>query len=58
MAHRLNEEAGNLDVPFQFNSIVTKLENLDIESFRVKTGEAMFSSRYRNPEQIGMENHP
>uniref|UniRef100_A0A166HZH3 Purple acid phosphatase n=1 Tax=Daucus carota subsp. sativus TaxID=79200 RepID=A0A166HZH3_DAUCS len=41
MAHRLNEEAGNLDIPFQFNSIVTKLENLDIESLRVKTGEAV-----------------
>ncbi|PSS24424.1 Scarecrow-like protein [Actinidia chinensis var. chinensis] len=41
MAHRLNEEAGKLDIPFQFNPIVSKLENLDIECLRVKTGEAL-----------------
>ncbi|XWS73622.1 hypothetical protein CRYUN_Cryun02cG0144300 [Craigia yunnanensis] len=41
MAYRLTEEAEKLDIPFQFNSIVSKLENLDIEKLRVKTGEAL-----------------
>ena len=41
MAHRLNEEAEKLDIPFQFNPIVSKLENLDIECLRVKTREAL-----------------
>ncbi|XP_021834014.1 scarecrow-like protein 3 [Prunus avium] len=41
MFHRLTEEAGNLNISFQFNPIVSKLENLDIESLRVKTGEAL-----------------
>ncbi|KAK8520586.1 hypothetical protein V6N13_030971 [Hibiscus sabdariffa] len=41
MAHRLTEEAEKLDIPFQFNPIVGKLEDLDIEKLRVKTGEAL-----------------
>ncbi|CBI24300.3 unnamed protein product, partial [Vitis vinifera] len=41
MAHRLTEEAEKLDIPFQFNPIVSKLENLDFEKLRVKTGEAL-----------------
>ncbi|KAL3850159.1 hypothetical protein ACJIZ3_012041 [Penstemon smallii] len=41
MAHVLTEEAEKLDLPFQFNPIVSKLENLDIEKLRVKTGEAL-----------------
>uniref|UniRef100_A0A5B7AFW5 Uncharacterized protein n=1 Tax=Davidia involucrata TaxID=16924 RepID=A0A5B7AFW5_DAVIN len=41
MAHILIEEAEKLDIPFQFNPIVSKLENLDIEKLRVKTGEAL-----------------
>lgn len=41
MAHRLTEEAEKLDLPFQFNPIVSKVENLDIERLRVKTGEAL-----------------
>ncbi|KAK6272617.1 PREDICTED: scarecrow-like protein 3 [Theobroma cacao] len=41
MAYRLTEEAEKLDIPFQFNPIVSKLENLDIEQLRVKTGEAL-----------------
>ncbi|XVF69568.1 hypothetical protein PTKIN_Ptkin11bG0091700 [Pterospermum kingtungense] len=41
MAHRLTEEAEKLDIPFQFNPIVSKLENLDIEKLCVKTGEAL-----------------
>ncbi|GAV88273.1 GRAS domain-containing protein [Cephalotus follicularis] len=41
MAHRLTEEAERLDIPFQFNPIHSKLENLDIEKLRVKTGEAL-----------------
>ncbi|KAF6163965.1 hypothetical protein GIB67_011656 [Kingdonia uniflora] len=40
-AIRLAEEAEKLDIPFQFNPVVSKLENLDIESLRVKTGEAV-----------------
>ncbi|KAM7497112.1 hypothetical protein LguiA_021526 [Lonicera macranthoides] len=41
MAHILTEEAEKLDIPFQFNPIVSKPENLDIEKLRVKTGEAL-----------------
>ncbi|KAJ0037533.1 hypothetical protein Pint_23838 [Pistacia integerrima] len=41
MALRLTDEAEKLDIPFQFNPIVSKLENLDVESLRVKTGEAL-----------------
>lgn len=41
MAHVLIEEAEKLDIPFQFNPIVSKLENLDFEKLRVKTGEAL-----------------
>uniref|UniRef100_A0A2P2LR46 Scarecrow-like protein 3 n=1 Tax=Rhizophora mucronata TaxID=61149 RepID=A0A2P2LR46_RHIMU len=41
MAHKLIEEAERLDIPFQFNPIVVKLEHLDIEKVRVKTGEAL-----------------
>ncbi|PIN03194.1 hypothetical protein CDL12_24287 [Handroanthus impetiginosus] len=41
MAHRLNAEAEKLDVPFQFHPVVCRLENLDTESLRVKTGEAV-----------------
>ncbi|KAL6010000.1 Scarecrow-like protein 3 [Asimina triloba] len=40
-AARLTEEAEKLDIPFQFNPIVSKLENLDLEILRVKTGEAL-----------------
>ena len=35
------EKANNLNIPFQFNPIVGKLENLDLESLHVKTGEAL-----------------
>ncbi|PSR86801.1 Scarecrow-like protein [Actinidia chinensis var. chinensis] len=41
MAHILTEEAEKLDIPFQFNQIVSKLEDIDIEKLRVKTGEAL-----------------
>lgn len=41
IAHRLTEEAEKLDIPFQFNSVVSKLENLDFDKLRVKTGEAL-----------------
>uniref|UniRef100_A0A2P2LR29 Scarecrow-like protein 3 n=1 Tax=Rhizophora mucronata TaxID=61149 RepID=A0A2P2LR29_RHIMU len=41
MAHKLIEEAERLDIPFQFNPIVGRLEHLDIEKVRVKTGEAL-----------------
>ncbi|XP_042389342.1 scarecrow-like protein 3 [Zingiber officinale] len=37
----LSKEAERLDIPFQFNSVVTKLENLDVEILRIKTGEAL-----------------
>ncbi|KAK9058056.1 hypothetical protein SSX86_022896 [Deinandra increscens subsp. villosa] len=41
MAIQLNEEAERLDIPFQFNPIVSRLDNLDIESLRYKSGEAL-----------------
>lgn len=41
MALRLNEEAEKLDIPFQFNPIVCRLDNLDIELLRYKSGEAL-----------------
>ncbi|KAK1432163.1 hypothetical protein QVD17_09055 [Tagetes erecta] len=41
MARVLIEDAEKLDIPFQFNPIVTKLENLDVEKLNVKTGEAL-----------------
>lgn len=44
MAMCLNKEAEKLDIPFQFNPIVTKLDDLDFESLRVKTGEALVIS--------------
>ncbi|KAB1228010.1 Scarecrow-like protein 3 [Morella rubra] len=41
MAYRLTEEAEKLDIPFQFNPVISKLDNLDFEKLRVKTGEAL-----------------
>ncbi|XP_027361537.1 scarecrow-like protein 3 [Abrus precatorius] len=41
MAHKLAEEAEKLDIPFQFNPVLSKLENLDFDKLRVKTGEAL-----------------
>uniref|UniRef100_A0ACD5XG04 Uncharacterized protein n=1 Tax=Avena sativa TaxID=4498 RepID=A0ACD5XG04_AVESA len=37
----LTKEAERLDVPFQFNPVATRLDALDVESLRVKTGEAL-----------------
>lgn len=41
VAHRVTQEAERLDLPFQFNPVVSKLENLDLEKLCVKTGEAL-----------------
>ncbi|GMH10321.1 hypothetical protein Nepgr_012162 [Nepenthes gracilis] len=41
VALRLTQEAEKLDIPFQFNQIVSRLDNLDVERLRVKTGEAL-----------------
>ncbi|MCD7468728.1 Scarecrow-like protein 3 [Datura stramonium] len=41
IAHVLTNEAEKLDIPFQFHQVVSKLENLDIDKLRVKTGEAL-----------------
>lgn len=41
MARILIEEAEKLDIPFQFNPIVSTIENLDVEKLNVKTGEAL-----------------
>jgi len=41
MAHRLIEEAEKLDIPFQFNPVVSRLDCLNVEQLRVKTGEAL-----------------
>ncbi|KAL7151906.1 hypothetical protein ABFS83_04G062700 [Erythranthe nasuta] len=46
MARILTQEAEKLDVPFQFNPIVCKLENLEFENLRVKTGEALAISSF------------
>ncbi|XXG50501.1 hypothetical protein AAC387_Pa02g4500 [Persea americana] len=37
----LTDEAEKLDIPFQFNPVVCKLQNLNLESLRIKTGEAL-----------------
>nr|AYM54790.1 scarecrow-like protein 3-like transcript variant X2 [Cymbidium ensifolium] len=37
----LSEEAEKLDIPFQFHAVVSQLDDLNIESLRVKTGEAL-----------------
>ncbi|KAJ6790844.1 putative scarecrow-like protein 3 isoform X1 [Iris pallida] len=41
MAGALSEEAEKLDIPFQFNPVVARLDALDVASLRVKTGEAL-----------------
>ncbi|KAJ7949289.1 Scarecrow-like protein 3 [Quillaja saponaria] len=41
MAAHLTKEAEDLRMPFQFNPVVSKLENVDVESLGVKTGEAL-----------------
>ncbi|KAK9062884.1 hypothetical protein SSX86_020074 [Deinandra increscens subsp. villosa] len=41
MARVLIEDAEKLDIPFQFNPIVSKLEDLEVEKLNVKTGEAL-----------------
>ena len=38
---QLKEEADRLSIPFRFNPIVSTIENLDIESLGIKTGEAL-----------------
>ncbi|KAJ1255879.1 hypothetical protein BS78_K139800 [Paspalum vaginatum] len=40
-AAALTKEAERLDVPFQFCPVVARLDALDVESLRVKTGEAL-----------------
>jgi hypothetical protein len=37
----LSKEAERLDVPFQYNPVVCRLDALDVEALRVKTGEAV-----------------
>ncbi|KAD5802898.1 hypothetical protein E3N88_14258 [Mikania micrantha] len=41
MAMQLNEEAERLDIPFQFNPIISRLDNLDIKALPCKSGEAL-----------------
>lgn len=41
---QLNKEAEKLDIAFQFNPIVSKLDEIDVESLHVKTGEALVIS--------------
>lgn len=41
MGFHLTSEAGKLDFPLQFYPIVSKLEDLDVESLPVKSGEAL-----------------
>lgn len=69
MALQLTKEAEKLDIPFQFNPIVSKLENLDVDSLRVKTGEALAVSSVlqlhsllatddHSPSRAPSSNHP
>ncbi|KAJ3687946.1 hypothetical protein LUZ61_017110 [Rhynchospora tenuis] len=37
----LTKEAERLDIPFQFNAILTDLNSLDVDKLKVKTGEAL-----------------
>ncbi|OWM69161.1 hypothetical protein CDL15_Pgr025348 [Punica granatum] len=46
MAKRLAEEAEKLDIPFQFNPVVSTLDSLDFDTLRVKTGEALAISSF------------
>lgn len=41
MASILSKEAEKLDIPFQFHAVISRLEALNVESLRVKTGEAL-----------------
>ncbi|XP_054816443.1 GRAS family protein TF80-like [Prosopis cineraria] len=41
MGFHLTTEAGKLDFPLQFNPIVSKMEDLNLESLPVKSGEAL-----------------
>lgn len=41
MALLLKEEADKLDIPFRFNPVVSKVEDLDLGTLRVNTGEAL-----------------
>lgn len=41
MGLKLMELAKRLDIPLQFNPIVSKLVNIDLQSLRVKTGQAL-----------------
>lgn len=59
MAHILTDEAERLDLPFQFNPVVSRLENLDFERLRVKTGEALaISSIMQLHTLLGSESSP
>lgn len=41
MASTLSKEAEKLDIPFQFHAVISRLDALNVESLRVKTGEAL-----------------
>ncbi|XP_020672894.1 scarecrow-like protein 3 [Dendrobium catenatum] len=41
MASILSNEAEKLDIPFQFHAVISRLDTLNVESLRVKTGEAL-----------------
>lgn len=41
VGQKLCEEAENLDIPFQFNPVLSRLEDVNMEMLRVKTGEAV-----------------
>ncbi|KAK7276950.1 hypothetical protein RIF29_18099 [Crotalaria pallida] len=41
MNFHLRTEASNLDFPFQFYQVVSKLEDVDFDRLKVKTGEAL-----------------
>ncbi|KAI5063658.1 hypothetical protein GOP47_0022205 [Adiantum capillus-veneris] len=58
VGQKLCEEAENLDIPFQFHPLVARLEDVDIEMLRVKTGEAVAVSAVLQLHRLLMEEHP
>eukprot|EP00250_Pteridium_aquilinum_P003394 c13707_g1_i1 orf=102-1667(+) len=55
VGQKLCEEAENLDIPFQFHPVVSRLEDVDVEMLRVKTGEAVAVSAVLQLHSLLME---
>ncbi|MCO5564010.1 hypothetical protein L7F22_017665 [Adiantum nelumboides] len=57
VGQKLCEEAENLDIPFQFHPLVARLEDVNVEMLRVKTGEAVAVSAVLQLHCLLMEEH-